>query len=297
MFTEVFTLQRESGKSFLIRYSRVFIETAHKAWMAEHRHTEIEVGLYLKGSGKYRSGAKLISFQPGDILVFGSNVDHIIDSISSDTDIDLINLHIDPLLLLETQMPAVVQGNLRSFVSNLANNALKIQGSDPRNNEIQTCVESIIDDFSNQRKEFGLSIYSSLIRILIQIMRHTFDCDEAAEQLNNAVHPFSGLSEIVDYIQNNLHEQLTLDQIAQEAHISRSYLCSLFKESFGMTLWEYITIRRVDLAIDYLLNTQQSITQISAHSGFNTLANFNRAFRKITGQAPSEYRKKGRYYH
>jgi len=92
-------------------------------------------------------------------------------------------------------------------------------------------------------------------------------------------------------IDANYHRQLTLEQLAEISGLSRNYLCSLFKEYSGRTIFNYIIERRIQNAIIQLLSTRKKIIAIAADCGFNDLSYFNRAFKRIIGESPSAYRK------
>ena len=59
----------------------------------------------------------------------------------------------------------------------------------------------------------------------------------------------------------------------------------------GVSVWDYITEQRINLAQYQLETTEKSVTQVSEACGFNSIANFNRAFKKLTGMTPREYRR------
>lgn len=58
-----------------------------------------------------------------------------------------------------------------------------------------------------------------------------------------------------------------------------------------MTVWDYINIKRIDKAVNLLTKTNDTVINIASKCGFNSPANFNRIFKKITGLTPKECRK------
>ena len=95
-----------------------------------------------------------------------------------------------------------------------------------------------------------------------------------------------------DLIHQKLGENITLDELAEEADMSRTYFCSVFKKLNGITPWEYINIKRIEKAKHLLRTTQKTVLEISLECGFNNLSHFNRVFLRITAQSPSDYRKR-----
>ncbi len=297
MITESYHIRNKYNTSDLIRFSVVTIQVKEKVWLTEHHHTELELGLYLSGSGSYMAGGNELSFSPGDILLFGSNQEHIINRISLDEDIRLLNLHFDPRVLWGSNLQSFSNSSLRSFISDLTQHAGHISPSQEYYEAIRSLIGDIETEFRECPPEFELAIEGRILDILIKLVRGCGrQTDTPAGPSINYEH-LACVEKVTEYILSNLSEPLTLDGLAHQANTSRSYLCTLFKEINGIPIWEYITIKRIDLAIRYLRETQEPVTRVGELCGFNTSANFNRAFRKITQQSPSEFRKNGGNYY
>ena len=107
--------------------------------------------------------------------------------------------------------------------------------------------------------------------------------------------------EIVRKLQESIEEQqlyldsgLTLAALAKQLHISKHYISQVLNEKLGVSFFQYVNQKRIDevkrrLADDAAL--QMTIAQIAYDVGFNSLSSFNTAFKKQTGQSPSEYMK------
>lgn len=83
---------------------------------------------------------------------------------------------------------------------------------------------------------------------------------------------------------------LSVNVIAEEIGISASYLSKIFVECTGDNLVRYLNTYRVDMAKDLLANTNIMIRDVGYKTGFNTIQNFNRVFKRYTGETPSEFR-------
>ena len=95
-----------------------------------------------------------------------------------------------------------------------------------------------------------------------------------------------------EYIRRNLHEDITLKDVAKAACTSTFYICKLFKKQTGVNLMEYISRLRVERAKELLQNPQARVSEIAYEIGFQSLTHFNRVFRSIVGECPSAYREK-----
>jgi YesN/AraC family two-component response regulator len=98
------------------------------------------------------------------------------------------------------------------------------------------------------------------------------------------------LSPVLDYIEQNLDQDLSLDQLEKEFYINKFYLIKLFKKYTGSTIHEYIIYKRISLAKRYL-SQGCNVTEACMKSGFNDYSSFLRMFKKRIGVTPREYLK------
>ncbi len=98
------------------------------------------------------------------------------------------------------------------------------------------------------------------------------------------------MREIMQYILANLDQEISLNDLADQMFVSTSTLSRIFKKSTGVYFADYVMQLRVKMALGLLRHSDQNMTQIAMASGFNNSASFNRAFKKIMGVTPSEYR-------
>ncbi len=94
------------------------------------------------------------------------------------------------------------------------------------------------------------------------------------------------------FIQENQAEDLSLGMVAKAVNMSTFYFCKMFKRATGLNFTDYVSRVRVEKARNLLLNRNLRISEIAYEIGFQSLTHFNRVFKKITGQSPTEYRGK-----
>jgi len=93
------------------------------------------------------------------------------------------------------------------------------------------------------------------------------------------------------FIDRQLHAAIRLDQVAQEAGMSKFHFCRRFKGMTGLTFREFLAQRRIARAMELLRDQTRSVSQVLVDVGFKKLSHFSRAFHKLTGQPPSRYRR------
>ncbi len=104
-------------------------------------------------------------------------------------------------------------------------------------------------------------------------------------------HEQEKLAQTLQYINQNYSSINSISEIADRLYITKYHLCHTFKASTGLTLVEYINHIKIRQACNMLKCTKKSITQIGADCGFNSPMYFCKTFKKLTGMAPSEFRK------
>lgn len=123
---------------------------------------------------------------------------------------------------------------------------------------------------------------------LVMLMVHI---NAACRQEKLAFHPEarynSKIIDIIEYISENLKENLSIDDIADSFYISKYYMMRLFKADTGYSIHQYITEKRILLARDLILKGE-SATNACSDCGFNDYSSFCRAYKRQLGILPSE---------
>ncbi|HKK62961.1 MAG TPA: AraC family transcriptional regulator, partial [Bacteroidales bacterium] len=94
------------------------------------------------------------------------------------------------------------------------------------------------------------------------------------------------------YMRENMHEKLSLNQLAEETGFSASHFSLLFRKKTGRSPMDYLIYLRIQKACQYLDNTSLRIQEIALKVGYEDQYYFSRLFKKLMGIPPSEYRKK-----
>ncbi|MBV8088433.1 MAG: helix-turn-helix transcriptional regulator, partial [Alphaproteobacteria bacterium] len=98
------------------------------------------------------------------------------------------------------------------------------------------------------------------------------------------------LRRVLDYIGDNLAEDLSLGQLAAVVDMSPHYFAELFKKNTGQTPHRYILLRRIERAKNNIAHANCSIIEAGIEAGFSNASHFARVFRKLVGTSPSGFR-------
>ncbi|MBQ8678858.1 MAG: helix-turn-helix domain-containing protein [Treponema sp.] len=98
------------------------------------------------------------------------------------------------------------------------------------------------------------------------------------------------VSQCIDFIYNNLHEKITLEDLAEASSMSSSYISKIFHAEVGITIAQYVQKKRVEAAKNLLSITDYSVSDISNYLQFSTESYFISVLRKFCGITPKKYR-------
>lgn len=140
-----------------------------------------------------------------------------------------------------------------------------------------------IYSLDGEYKNIAISGYLNVVmsRILPKLRLQTVDAE------NN-----SAFFNIIDFCTRNFKDDITLDIVAEELHLSKYYISRLINKRLGQNFNEYINNLRISEACNLLRVTDKKIADISEDVGFGTIRSFNRSFKLIMGMSPAEYRSK-----
>ncbi|MCU6708633.1 helix-turn-helix domain-containing protein [Paenibacillus sp. J5C_2022] len=122
--------------------------------------------------------------------------------------------------------------------------------------------------------------------MLIQAIEDTYQNIEALSNQKNR----NMVTSAKQYISDNLQQSISLESAAEHVRISGKYLSRLFKEETGLNFSEYVNRKRLELAERYILTSDMTIEQISAHAGFNSSAYFIKKFKETYSVTPRMYK-------
>ena len=140
-----------------------------------------------------------------------------------------------------------------------------------------------IYSLDGEYKNIAISGYLNVVmsRILPKLRLQTVDTE------NN-----SAFFNVIDFCTRNFKDDITLDIVAEELHLSKYYISRLINNRLKQNFNEYINNLRISEACNLLRVTDKKIADISEDVGFGTIRSFNRSFKLIMGMSPAEYRSK-----
>lgn len=141
-----------------------------------------------------------------------------------------------------------------------------------------------LQDSDRRYKDVSLNRYLCGT-ILSEISAQSFHCTIKEKQLNEQL-----FHDILDYVSWHIQENLRISEIAKYFSYNEKYFSTFFKKYAGITPKQHLLQCKMEYAKSNLTETTQPISQIAYSLGFSDAHNFSKAFHKVTGLSPSEYR-------
>ena len=199
--------------------------------------------------------------------------------------------------LCETAVPVRVGENLIAF---LQTGQILLQRPDKaRFNRVAATLVKLGAEVDLKRLEeayFNTRVltpqqYESLVRLLAIFAEHLAACSQVLV-LHSECKDSPAMTRARSYIEDHSADDLSLAAVARVVNMSATYFSEKFKEATGMNFVECVARTRVEKARNLLQNPNLRISEIAFDVGFQSLSQFNRAFKKVAGQSPRDYRTK-----
>ena len=149
----------------------------------------------------------------------------------------------------------------------------------------------------DEKEEFYLEEVKGLTRALLMQIARWNEKDETQEK--NAILDDASIALILpalNYIGENFHESIRIEELADVCHISETHFRRLFTSYMKVSPLEYINTVRIQTACDLLQKTDAPVADIAHKCGFTTNSTFNRNFKQLMGVTPIEWRKRPESY-
>jgi len=131
--------------------------------------------------------------------------------------------------------------------------------------------------------------HDSVVKLLNIFAQHlAILSNQVLVQNENAEPPV--ITRAREYIHEHQSENLRLGQVARAVNTSTFYFCKMFKKVTGINFTHYLSRVRIEKSKNLLLNPNLRVSEIAFEVGFQSLTHFNRVFKRILGQSPTEYR-------
>ena len=153
---------------------------------------------------------------------------------------------------------------------------------------VETNSDDLREAYFNTRV-LSLRQHDSIVKLLTIFAEHLSMVSNQIVLQEQSTEP-PVIARAKQFITEHQTEELSLDQVAKSVHTSKFYFCKTFKKATGINFTDYLSRVRTERAKNLLLNRNLRISEIAYEVGFQSLTHFNRVFKRILGQSPTDYR-------
>ncbi|PZD96292.1 AraC family transcriptional regulator [Paenibacillus sambharensis] len=255
--------------------------------LPDHLHEWYELVYIYTGSGSFFVDRTLYDMRQGDLFLLPSNTIHRSLPDPHDRIISTAIFFSGALV----QQPALGEAftYLRCFehARKRQSYRLRLQSDDQR--QLEQWIDAIHSEHKQQLTGYRQAVLLLLQQILLFINRQVAP---AGSELSteHVIRPL-WMRSMLQYIDENPSGQLGLNELARRAAVTPAHFSRVFKQLTGMNVTEYVTAKRVILAKELLIATDDNVSQIAERCGFESLPHFHRMFKKVSGMTPSAYKR------
>ncbi len=265
-------------KTKQVYYARSLTEKPNPEFHNPHIHIQKEIYIFLKGNVEYVIEGTVYKPEPNDILIINDGEQHYVRFLGTE-DYERIVINIRPEFFNQKEMRYI-----QDFFDEIKTKKdYLIPGYSSHNESIPEVLMRLEKYANNEQTD--LPVTCALLEFLHLLTK--------AKRSNLAHRGNKIVAETISYINNNLQNPISLDDLAKNCYISKYYLCKLFKEYTGFTLNNYIINKRI-LKVRELCQQGMSITEAVSLSGFSNYSNFYRAYTVYRGHSPKDDLKTGK---
>ncbi|WP_163580914.1 AraC family transcriptional regulator [Gracilibacillus saliphilus] len=259
--------------------------------LPNHFHDWYEIVYVYSGTGSFFIEGSIYQMKKGDLFTLPGNSIHYSIPDSSNP-VTSTAIFFNPVLVQNRNL-----GDTFSFLDIFEKSVRFNHYQHELNHSDQQKMEDILERMYTEtsEKEYGYrhSILNYLQLLLIYFNRTILLKRNHHKTSNSYVQRW--LEEVFAFIENHYTEDITLTDLSLHANVSIAHLSRVFKQMTGLNISEYIVTKRILLAKDILLKTEENNANIASQCGFESLPHFYRTFRKYIGMTPSQYRKQHHY--
>lgn len=255
-----------------------------------HSHDFIEINFVAEGKGFHHIGNDIYPVTKGHLFVVPVGIPHVYRPSSPDSGLHpliVYNCLFKPQLI-EKMSALLSDSSLIGHLNDLQSDTAAYYSVQDIDGSIEKLMVTMYRESSLSSIGSSTYLYTLLIQLIITVYR--FKTEGSLPQTRNT----ANLNHLIQYLEQNLHEDITLSHLAGISQWSIRHLQRMFIQHTGQTFGNLLQNIRIQKGCEYLRDSQLKISTIAEKVGYTHIDSFNAVFKKIVGQTPSQYRKQMR---
>lgn len=251
-----------------------------------HWHNDLEINLIREGEAVFQVYQKSYRVRTGEGFLLNRNVPHSCSSPGNEH-VRYSTILVRPDFLYGDFGSDVERKCFQPFLQNSAIPCIYLTGFDENGKEILQKLNQVEEAFDRKRFCYELKSKGLLCEAFAMILYgHR---QELTKFVSANLQELERLEKMLNYLNMHFTEVISLQDLADQVHLSREVCCRLFKKMTGKTITGYLEEYRVNKSFSLVQSGQYSMIQITEMVGFSNPSRFASAFRKRFGCNPGEY--------
>ena len=240
-----------------------------------HTHACTEIFYVVGGVGQFKIEELTLPVEVGDLVVVNPNVEHTEVSLNA-SPLEYIVMGVEGL-----EFDAGEDGDGRYSMVNFRNGR----------EDVLHYLREMLSEIETKAAGYDVVCQDLLEVLILRLMRRTDFSLTPAPPRKRSSKECAAVRRSID---SHFKENISLDLLAETAHVNKYYLVHTFSREFGVSPINYLISRRIQESRYLLSDTDHSLSQISHMLGFSSPSYFSQSFRKLVGVSPMEYRKQSK---
>lgn len=251
-----------------------------------HWHNAFEFGTVIKGSLDFYTGETCLKLEKDDCIFVNSNVLHMAKQTDPHGPAVMSGVGFPPSLfpdgsIFQKYFQPVMKMPLQGF---------RIEAGNPHGQRLAGIIKDICR-LSDEAYGYELRALSLLSRLWLETLAYLSEKDHPFALKETPHHHGTMVKQMISYIQEHFADNITIQDLTDYAHVSRSECFRFFRRYTGKKPMEYINEYRLLQAAGLLRDTSLSISEIGSFCGFCSSSYFGKLFKEKYGISPLAYRK------
>ena len=248
-----------------------------------HWHEDLQFIYVLSGEIEVVTLETRITLHAGEAVFINKNVVHLVRQNGG--------CHYNSFIFPDTFLKFYIGSPAGRVVEQLTDNknlpAFHIENRE-NNKKVLSALQKLSDLERHRTTLYVYAVLTTLCTLWLELCRIVTLPQTA--RLKNVIE--ERMTVFLRYIEQHFAESVSLDALAESAHVSKSECLRCFKASLQTAPYQYLMEYRLSKAAELLRNTNLPIGEIAVHVGFSQTSHFGKCFREKTGVSPSKYRKR-----
>lgn len=249
-----------------------------------HQHEEIQISIIISGEGNLIVGDTITDYKPNDILVFGSNVPHVLQSAQSDQKSYMISLFFTKESFGKAFFDLPEFEGLNHFFRSSVY-GIKVLS------QKQKLKKQFLKILKKEDRLDRFMVFLKILKLLKTVKVETISSFISKRAYTD--NEGKRMATVFQVVMNEFNRDFSLKEAASLANMTPNAFCRYFKQRTNKTFFQFLIEVRIENVCRLLSKeTEITISEASYNSGFKNLSNFNRKFKEIKGVTPSTYKKR-----